>query len=49
MSATIEEATRHQENKAGQAKDRAARQADSRVQVPGGHKARATSAQGKTP
>ena len=49
MSATIEEATRQQENKAGQAKDRAARPADTRVRVPGGHEARAQSAQGKTP
>ena len=49
MSATIEEATRKQENEAGQAKDRAARRADTRVRVPGGHEARAQSTQGKTP
>lgn len=41
MSATIEEATRKHENEAGQAKDRAARPADTRVRVPGGHEARA--------
>ena len=37
------EATRKQENKVGPAKDRAARPADPRVQVPGGHEARTTS------
>lgn len=42
------EVARRQENEAGQAKDRAARRADPRVRVPGGHEARATSAQGKT-
>nr|DAO70180.1 MAG TPA: hypothetical protein [Caudoviricetes sp.] len=49
MSAANGEATRHQENEAGQAKDRAARLADSRVQVPGGHEARATSVGQNTP
>lgn len=48
MSATIEEATRKQENKAGQAKDRAARPADTRVRVPGGHEAHTSECRART-